>query len=149
MCREAAVQCQHSMMRLSAGLAIVHRCNTGSHHRYSCGIFRLHVSTPKHYPPPRPRTWQRLVNMSAILEVNARSPCGYALVPVIRPRRLTKRQLVLTLIEASQMQPTQYPKGFAGPKTHRPQPSPPHGEGVRPAGCTSPIGSQALSAAHA
>jgi hypothetical protein len=29
------------------------------------------------------------------------------------------------LIEISQTRPAQYPKGFAGPKTHRPQPSPP------------------------
>lgn len=104
MCRVAAVQCQHSMMHLSTSLVIVPRCNTGSHHRYICGIFRLHVSTPKHYPPPRPRTWQRLVDMSAMIEVNARFPYDYALIPVISPTRLNKCQLLLTLIEASQIQ---------------------------------------------
>lgn len=41
-----------------------------------CGTFQLHNSTPMHtYPPPRPRTWQMLVNHVS----DSRSECSFSI----------------------------------------------------------------------
>jgi hypothetical protein len=78
--------------------------------------------------------------MSAIFEVNARSPCHDTLIHTIGPKQITKCQLPV-LITISQTQSALSggcPKGFPGPKTHRPQPSPPHGERSQTRGVHKP-----------
>lgn len=114
-----------------------------------CGTFQLHNSTPMHTHPHAPELGRCLSTMSAILEVKVRSPYHVALVPTISPGHPAEMSsLVLAYRGVTHTSTSMYAMAFRTKDTPIPTTSPSR-EGVRPAGCTSPTGSQVVSAAHA